>query len=111
LPDINYLKNVYKRLCNYFQISYGEGVDSVHNFNFKLFCSTYKLPSLITYNALKILDQTSIISLEERFKNSAFIKIIIKNSALFNYLEKHPKQALVMKASLIILQKYRFKKL
>ena len=100
LPDINYLKNVYKRLCNYFQISYGEGVDSVHNFNFKLFCSTYKLPSLITYNALKILDQTSIISLEERFKNSAFIKIIIKNSALFNYLEKHPKQALVMKVIL-----------
>jgi len=100
LPDINYLKNVYKRLCNYFQISYGEGVDSVHNFNFKLFCSTYKLSSLITYNALKILDQTSIISLEERFKNSAFIKIIIKNSALFNYLEKHPKQALVMKVIL-----------
>jgi len=100
LPDINYLKNVYKRLCNYFQISYGEGVDSVHNFNFKLFCSTYKLPSLITYNALKILDQTSIISLEERFKNSAFIKIIIKNLALFNYLEKHPKQALVMKVIL-----------
>ena len=100
LPDIKYLKNVYKRLCNYFQISYGEGVDSVHNFNFKLFCSTYKLPSLLTYNALKTLDRTSIISLEERFKNSAFIKILIKNSALFEYLEKHPKKALVMKVIL-----------
>ena len=100
LPDIKYLKNVYKRLCNYFQISYGEGVDSVHNFNFKLFCSTYKLPSLLTYNALKTLDRTSIISLEERFKNSAFIKILIKNSALFEYLEKHPKKALIMKVIL-----------
>jgi len=100
LPDIKYLKNVYKRLCNYFQISYGEGVDSVHSFNFKLFCSTYKLPSLLTYNALKTLDRTSIISLEERFKNSAFIKILIKNSALFEYLEKHPKKALVMKVIL-----------
>jgi len=100
LPDIKYLKNVYKRLCNYFQISYGEGVDSVHSFNFKLFCSTYKLPSLLTYNALKTLGRTSIISLEERFKNSAFIKILIKNSALFEYLEKHPKKALVMKVIL-----------
>ena len=100
LPDIKYLKNVYKRLCNYFQISYGEGVDSVHNFNFKLFCSTYKLPSLLTYNALKTLDRTSIISLEERFKNSAFVKILIKNSALFEYLEKHPKKALIMKVIL-----------
>ena len=100
LPEIEYIKNVYKRLCNYFQISYGEGVDSIHNFNFKLFCSTYKLPSKLTYNALKILDRTSIISLEERFKNSAFIKILIKNAALFSYLEKNPKQAIVIKVVL-----------
>ena len=100
LPDIAFLKNVYKRLCNYFQISYGEGVDTVHNFNFKLFCSTYSLPSILTYNALKILDRTSIISLEERFKNTAFLQIIIGNTALFNYIEKHPKQALIIKVVL-----------
>ena len=100
LPDITFLKNVYKRLCNYFQISYGEGESTVHNFNFKLFCSTYNLPSILTYNALKILDRTSIISMEERFKNTAFIQIIIGNSALFNYIEKHPKQALILKVIL-----------
>ena len=100
LPDITFLKNVYKRLCNYFQISYGEGESTVHNFNFKLFCSTYNLPSILTYNALKILDRTSIISMEERFKNTAFIQIMIGNSALFNYIEKHPKQALILKVIL-----------
>jgi ATP-dependent DNA helicase RecQ len=100
LADIQFLKNVYKRLCNYFQISYGEGESTVHNFNFKLFCSTYNLPSILTYNALKILDRTSIISMEERFKNTAFIQIIIGNSALFNYIEKHPKQALILKVIL-----------
>ena len=97
LPDPSFLKNIYKRLCNYFQISYGEGVNSVHNFNFKLFCSTYNLPSILTYNGLKILDRTSIISMEERFKNTAFLQIIIGNAALFNYIEKHPKQALIIK--------------
>ena len=97
LPDPSFLKNIYKRLCNYFQISYGEGVNSVHNFNFKLFCNTYNLPSILTYNGLKILDRTSIISMEERFKNTAFLQIIIGNAALFNYIEKHPKQALIIK--------------
>jgi len=97
LPDPSFLKNIYKRLCNYFQISYGEGVNSVHNFNFKLFCSTYNFPSILTYNGLKILDRTSIISMEERFKNTAFLQIIIGNAALFNYIEKHPKQALIIK--------------
>ena len=100
LPEIDYLKTIYKRLCNYFQISYGEGVNAVHSFNFKLFCSSYKLPSALTYNALRILDRTSIITLEERFKNTAFIQIKIGNTALFNYLEKHPKQALIIKVIL-----------
>ena len=100
LPDTTFLKNVYKRLCNYFQISYGEGVDTVHNFNFKLFCSTYKLPSILTYNGLKILDRTSIISMEERFKNTTFLQIVVGNAALFNYIEKHPKQALIIKVIL-----------
>jgi len=99
-PDTTYLKKIYKRLCNYFQISYGEGVDTVRNFNFKLFCNTYNLPSILTYNGLKILDRTSIISMEERFKNTAFLQIVIGNTALFNYLEKHPKQALIIKVIL-----------
>ena len=100
LPDTTFLKKIYKRLCNYFQISYGEGVETVHNFNFKLFCNTYNLPSILTYNGLKILDRTSIISMEERFKNTAFLQIVIGNTALFNYLEKHPKQALIIKVIL-----------
>ena len=55
---------------------------------------------MLTYNALKVLDRTSIISLEEKLKNSAFVKVLIKNNALFNYLENHPKQALVIKVIL-----------
>jgi ATP-dependent DNA helicase RecQ len=38
--------------------------------------------------------------MEERFKNTAFLQIIIGNAALFNYIEKHPKQALIIKVIL-----------
>lgn len=100
LPDTEYLKKVYKRLCNYLQIPYGEGVNSVYNFSFKLFCNTYKLPAILTYNALKTLDRTSIIALEERFKNTAYVQVVVSNSALFKQLEKAPKKALVMKVIL-----------
>ena len=78
-------------------------IDTTHSFNFKEFCSTYNLPSILTYNALKILDRTSVISLEERFKNTAFIQIKIGNTALFNYIEKHPKKARIIK---LILRSY-----
>ena len=101
IPKIDFLKKVYKRICNYFQISYGEGVDSIHNLNFKSFCSFYNLPPLLTYNALKILDRTSIISLEKKLKNSISIKVLVNSNALFNYLDKYPKQTLVIKVILI----------
>ena len=100
IPKIDFLKKVYKRICNYFQISYGEGVDSIHNLNFKSFCSFYNLPPLLTYNALKILDRTSIISLEKKLKNSISIKVLVNSNALFNYLDKYPKQTLVIKVIL-----------
>ena len=100
IPSIDFLKKVYKRICNYFQISYGEGVDSVHNFNFKSFCSFYNFPTVLTYSALKILDRSSIISLEKKFKNSISIKVIVNSNALFNYLDKYPKQALIIKVIL-----------
>ena len=100
IPSIDFLKKVYKRICNYFQISYGEGVDSIHNFNFKSFCSIYNLPAVLTYSALKILDRSSIISLEKKFKNSISIKVIVNSNALFNYLDKYPEQALIIKVIL-----------
>ena len=37
LPTVNFVKLIYKKLCNYFQIPYGEGVYTTHNFNFNLF--------------------------------------------------------------------------
>ncbi len=100
IPSIDFLKKVYKRICNYFQISYGEGVDSIHNFNFKSFCSFYNFPTVLTYSALKILDRSSIISLEKKFKNSISIKVIVNSNALFNYLDKYPEQALIIKVIL-----------
>ena len=100
IPSIDFLKKVYKRICNYFQISYGEGVDSIHNFNFKSFCSFYNFPTVLTYSALKILDRSSIISLEKKFKNSISIKVIVNSNALFNYLDKYPEQALIIKVVL-----------
>jgi len=56
LPSVDIIKTIYRKLCNYFQISYGEGEFSVHEFNFNIFCKTYKFNTLIAYNALQLLD-------------------------------------------------------
>ncbi len=89
LPSVSFVKTVYNKLCNYFQISYGEGEDSTHQFDFKSFCNVYKLNASITYNALLLLDRNTIITLTQHFNFRTKIQFKTTNAALFQYLETH----------------------
>jgi ATP-dependent DNA helicase RecQ len=100
LPSVHFVKQVYRKLCNYFQISYGEGEFSTFEFNFNAFCKTYKFNTLIAYNALQILDRTSVISLSQQYHNTSFVTFIVSNTALFKYLETNQDTSLVVKSIL-----------
>lgn len=89
LPSSGYVKTIYKKLCNYFQIAYGEGESSTFQFDFKTFCATYKLNPSITYNTLILLDRNSIIALTQHFNFRTKIQFLIPNNPLFQYLERH----------------------
>jgi ATP-dependent DNA helicase RecQ len=89
LPTIDFLKQVYRKLCNYFQISYGEGEQTVYVFNFNEFCKSYEFNPTITFNALQIFDRNSIIALSQQFNYKAKLQFIISNQSLFMYLETH----------------------
>ncbi|BAO76904.1 ATP-dependent DNA helicase RecQ [Winogradskyella sp. PG-2] len=89
LPAVSFVKTVFNKLCNYFQIPYGEGENSTHQFDFKSFCNTYKLKTSITYNALLLLDRNAIITLTQHFNFRTKIQFTITNTALFAYLETH----------------------
>ncbi|MBR9758634.1 MAG: RecQ family ATP-dependent DNA helicase [Algicola sp.] len=86
LPTVAHVKHVYKKLCNYFQISYGEGEHAVFDFNFNLFCKTYDLNNLLAYNALLTLDRTSIVTLSKQFNNKTTVKFVVSDTGLFGYL-------------------------
>ena len=89
LPSVAFVKTVYNKLVNYFQISYGEGEDTLHQFDFKSFCNQYKLSASITYNALLLLDRNAIITLTQLFNFRTKIQFITTNAVLFQYLETH----------------------
>ncbi len=89
LPSVDYVKTVYNKLCNYFQIPYGEGEESMHQLDFKSFCQTYKLNTSITYNTLLILDRNAVVSLNQHFNFRTKIQFTTSNAVLFRYLETH----------------------
>ena len=100
LPDLEFTIHVYKKLCSYFRIPYGEGQESKFDFNFSAFCNHYQLHSEKTYNTLQLLDRISIIKLTQQFRKISQVQFIIPGNQLFPYLEKNQKYEEVAKAIL-----------
>lgn len=89
LPTVKTVKQVYRKLCSYFQVPYAEGEFSTFEFNFNHFCKTYNFNTHVAYNALQILDRNSIIALTRQFQNKTVIRFLVTNTNLFSYLERH----------------------
>ncbi|SER00594.1 ATP-dependent DNA helicase RecQ [Hyunsoonleella jejuensis] len=100
LPSVDLIKQIYRKLCNYFQISYGEGAYLTFDFDFGHFCKTYSFNTVLCYNALLILDRNSIISMSKKFKNKVLVKFISTNTSIFNYLDKYPEYDVTVKSIL-----------
>ncbi|WP_411030462.1 ATP-dependent DNA helicase RecQ [Spongiimicrobium sp. 3-5] len=93
LPTIDFLKLTYKKLNNYFQISYGEGNDENYPLSFNTFCEVYQLNPMLTYNSLRILDQNSVIALSESFSRKTTVRFITKKKYFFQYLDHNKRIA------------------
>ena len=79
---------------------YGEGQEQTFDFNFNKFCKTYGFNTLLAYNAILLLDRTSIITLSKQFNNRTTVLFTVTNNALFSYLETHPDISIIVKSIL-----------
>lgn len=100
LPDKKFLKTVYVKLCNYFQIAYGEGLDETFSFKMNHFCNKYDFPTLKTYNALQFLNQQGIITMSQEFSEKINIQFIIESKEVIRYISLNPNDEEVLLAIL-----------
>lgn len=100
LPSLKDIKLVYRKLCNFFQISYGEGVLTAHQFNFSDFCKAYDFKSGKTFDILQLLDRNSIIKLSQQFNYKTKLQFVVSNTAMFSYLETRGHLNMVVKTIL-----------
>ena len=100
LPSVDFIKTVYRKLSNYFQISYGEGELTNHQLNFNAFCNTYDFNPSMAFNALQILDRTSVLKLSQQFHYQSQLQFIVSNEALFDYMNRHTNLEILIKSVL-----------
>ncbi|MCD0476167.1 RecQ family ATP-dependent DNA helicase [Flavobacterium sp. EDS] len=90
LADKKFLTAMYIKLCNYFRIAYGEGIDEEFSFNLNRFCHKYDFPTLKTYNALQFLDRQGIITLSQGFSEKITMQFLIESKEVIRYISMNP---------------------
>ncbi len=100
LPSVDFIKTIYRKLSSYLQISYGEGVGETFDFNFNAFCKTYAFNTTLAYNALTLLDRTSVITLSKQFNERTMVQFMVSSPALFGYLKTHSEISIIVKSIL-----------
>ena len=90
LPDKKFLNKMYVKLCNYFQIAYGEGLDDSFSFKLNHFCQKYDFPTLKTYNALQFLNQQGIITMSQEFSEKITMQFLIESKEVIRYMSLNP---------------------
>lgn len=103
LPDRKFLNEMYIKLCNYFQIAYGEGINEQFTFNLNHFCVKYGFPTVKTYNAMQFLDRQGIINLSQEFSEKITLQFIIPSKEVIRYVSLNPNDEAII---LTILRTY-----
>ena len=84
-PPIEYIKNVYRAICNYYQIPVGSGLNSRFDFDIDKICNSYNLDYLSFFCAAKFLEREGLIALPEHNELMSRIQIIVGKEELYRF--------------------------
>jgi ATP-dependent DNA helicase RecQ len=88
-PDIVFIRNVYNKLGNYFQIPVGSGEDLTRNFDVHHFCQVYKLNSLDVYHAIALLINHGYLFISDEMMERSKLMIRMNNEQLYQFQVQH----------------------
>jgi ATP-dependent DNA helicase RecQ len=99
-PPLPQIKNVYKCLANYFQLAAGGGQGIYFDFEIADFIKKFKLGSISTLNAIKVLEQEDLISYSEQFYKPATAVFTTTKHELESVETAHPDLSIIIKGLL-----------
>ncbi|MEO0552751.1 MAG: ATP-dependent DNA helicase RecQ [Bacteroidota bacterium] len=84
-PGINYLKQVYQALANYYKLATGSGMGQSFDFDIRQFSERFELNHLEVFYALKKLEEEGLIGFNESYYNPSHLHIAVDNTELYKF--------------------------
>lgn len=99
-PAKDFIKTIYEYLCNYLGVALESGYNELYDFNFDMFCKTFRFPVIPALNALKILTQSGYIEFVEEIETQSRVMILATKEELYNLSTSNPDLDKVLQAIL-----------
>lgn len=99
-PPIETVRRVYQALGSFLQLATGAGMGETFDFDFPLFCSTYKLEQPLAHTSLRLLEQDGWIAINDSGYVSAMVHIHADREALYDYQLRNKQADTVIKVLL-----------
>jgi len=88
-PSIKYIRNVYKALCNYYQLPMGSGADTRCDFDLEAFCTTYNLKVREVYSACRFLEREGMVAMPDKDDISSSLYIPVARDEIYRFQVDH----------------------
>ena len=90
-PPQRQIANVYKAICNYYQLPIGSGNDCQFDFDIEALCSTYNFNVVEMFNAARFLEREGLITLPEREEAESKVYIPINREEIYRIQVSQPR--------------------
>ena len=89
-PSRQQIANVYRALCNYYQLPLGSGEGTEFDFDMQAICDTYHMQVIDFYNALRFLEREGLIMMPELDSTRSTLFIPVSREETYRFqVEQH----------------------
>lgn len=84
-PSIQYIKNAYRAICNYYQIPVGSGMDQQFTLDLEGICSTYGFQIYPFFSAIRFLEKEGLLIFPTRNETTSRLYVPINREELYRF--------------------------
>lgn len=99
-PDLDYIKQTYQAVCNYFQVAIESGQGLSVEFDIDKICNSYNLLPVLVYNSIKFLEKENYLSFLDAGFEASKVLMLGNKEELYSFQIKFPKYEPVLKTLL-----------
>lgn len=90
-PAIQQIKDIYRAICNHYQVPEGSGEGAQYDFNLEQLCSAYKFNATTFYSAVRFLEREGYLSVPDREEAESSLHILLDREQAYKYVLSSPR--------------------